>query len=99
MNLKTWSEITPGTVNTEAGNALKNATGSYRRGRRPEFNESTCVHCFFCWYYCPDNAMITENDRVIAIDYDFCKGCGICVHECPVKNEPRPLVMAPEENK
>jgi Pyruvate/2-oxoacid:ferredoxin oxidoreductase delta subunit len=25
--------------------------------------------------------MLTDNKFVI--DYDYCKGCGICAHECP----------------
>jgi Pyruvate/2-oxoacid:ferredoxin oxidoreductase delta subunit len=34
---------------------------------------------------CPDNAVIKlgEPGERYAIDYDFCKGCGLCVAECP----------------
>jgi Pyruvate/2-oxoacid:ferredoxin oxidoreductase delta subunit len=37
---------------------------------------------------CPDNAVIKldapgSDGRMYAFDYDFCKGCGICVAECP----------------
>ncbi len=33
---------------------------------------------------CPDNAVIKLGPgRGFAIDYDYCKGCGLCVAECP----------------
>lgn len=34
-----------------------------------------------------------DGDRKIAIDYDYCKGCGICEVECPVDA----IKMVPEE--
>ena len=39
--------------------------------------------CFNCWLYCPEACV----SRTIPpeIDLDYCKGCGICVEECPVK--------------
>lgn len=39
--------------------------------------------CFNCWLYCPD-AVITRTIPP-KIDFDYCKGCGICAEECPVK--------------
>jgi len=33
---------------------------------------------------CPDSA-VHEVDEVYVIDYDFCKGCGLCAYECPVE--------------
>jgi len=32
---------------------------------------------------CPDNAVIKLGDGQYEFDYDFCKGCGLCVAECP----------------
>jgi pyruvate ferredoxin oxidoreductase gamma subunit len=33
--------------------------------------------------YCPDAAIsMTDKDRPV-IDYDHCKGCLLCVEECP----------------
>jgi 2-oxoacid:acceptor oxidoreductase delta subunit (pyruvate/2-ketoisovalerate family) len=44
-----------------------------------------CFSCDNCYGVCPDNAVIKlgEPGERYAIDYDFCKGCGICVAECP----------------
>jgi 2-oxoacid:acceptor oxidoreductase delta subunit (pyruvate/2-ketoisovalerate family) len=44
-----------------------------------------CFSCDNCYGVCPDNAVIklgAPGERY-AIDYDFCKGCGLCAAECP----------------
>jgi 2-oxoacid:acceptor oxidoreductase delta subunit (pyruvate/2-ketoisovalerate family) len=43
-----------------------------------------CFQCDNCFGVCPDNAVrkVTEGHGY-AFDYDFCKGCGLCVQECP----------------
>ena len=47
-----------------------------------------CFSCDNCYGVCPDNAVL-KLERCAAqreryeIDLDFCKGCGICVSECP----------------
>ncbi len=43
-----------------------------------------CFECDNCFGVCPDNAVIKlgAGERY-EFDYDFCKGCGICVKECP----------------
>jgi 2-oxoacid:acceptor oxidoreductase delta subunit (pyruvate/2-ketoisovalerate family) len=44
-----------------------------------------CFSCDNCYGVCPDNAVIKvdDPDEPYVIDYDFCKGCGICAVECP----------------
>jgi 2-oxoacid:acceptor oxidoreductase delta subunit (pyruvate/2-ketoisovalerate family) len=42
-----------------------------------------CFNCDNCFGVCPDNAVIKHADGSYEFDYDFCKGCGICVKECP----------------
>jgi Pyruvate/2-oxoacid:ferredoxin oxidoreductase delta subunit len=33
---------------------------------------------------CPDNAVIKPtNGEGFRINYEYCKGCGICAAECP----------------
>ena len=43
-----------------------------------------CFECDNCFGVCPDNAVkkLGPGNRY-EIDYDFCKGCGICAAECP----------------
>ena len=48
-----------------------------------------CFSCDNCYGVCPDNAVLKLSDAAdanvngYAIDLDYCKGCGICVSECP----------------
>lgn len=42
-----------------------------------------CFECGNCQNYCPDAAIHVDEDGRLRIDYDYCKGCGICVQECP----------------
>jgi NADPH-dependent glutamate synthase beta subunit-like oxidoreductase len=43
-----------------------------------------CFECDNCYGVCPDNAVrkLGPGNR-FAFDYDYCKGCGVCVAECP----------------
>jgi 2-oxoacid:acceptor oxidoreductase delta subunit (pyruvate/2-ketoisovalerate family) len=48
------------------------------------FNCGICNQCDNCYLYCPDLAVIREkNGEMRRIDYDYCKGCGLCAVECP----------------
>jgi 2-oxoacid:acceptor oxidoreductase delta subunit (pyruvate/2-ketoisovalerate family) len=43
-----------------------------------------CFGCDNCFGVCPDNAVIKlDGTGNYAVDYDFCKGCGLCAAECP----------------
>ena len=43
-----------------------------------------CFECDNCYGVCPDNAVIKLGPgKRFEINYDYCKGCGICVSECP----------------
>ena len=53
-----------------------------------------CFGCDNCFGVCPDNAVKkTGIGKGYAIDYDYCKGCGVCVAECPCGS----ITMVPEE--
>ena len=69
------------------GEAGKTGTWS---NLKPIIDESKCIPaktgkeaCFICWLFCPEACI----SRIIPpkIDFDYCKGCGICMEECPVK--------------
>lgn len=43
-----------------------------------------CFECDNCYGVCPDNAIIKLGPgKKFAINYEYCKGCGICATECP----------------
>jgi 2-oxoacid:acceptor oxidoreductase delta subunit (pyruvate/2-ketoisovalerate family) len=43
-----------------------------------------CFQCDNCFGVCPDNAVRKIADgHGYRFDYDYCKGCGLCVQECP----------------
>ena len=65
----------------EAGYLVTKNSG-WRRVR-PVIDRDKCVMCLQCYLYCPDG-VISENNSKICIDYDFCKGCGICGKICKV---------------
>ena len=43
-----------------------------------------CFECDNCYGVCPDNAITKLGPgEGFAFKYDYCKGCGLCVSECP----------------
>ena len=70
----TFDEVVGG---LDASNALYEARRCLSCG--------TCFSCDNCYGVCPDNAVIKlgEPGELYEIDLDFCKGCGLCVAECP----------------
>jgi pyruvate ferredoxin oxidoreductase delta subunit len=91
----TSSRFTPGAVVTDAGNSVLYLTGGWR-SNRPVWREDACNNCMLCWIHCPDSSIMVEAREMVGIDYDHCKGCGICVAECrfdalEMQPEPDPL--------
>jgi 2-oxoacid:acceptor oxidoreductase delta subunit (pyruvate/2-ketoisovalerate family) len=53
-----------------------------------------CFECDNCYGVCPDNAVIKLGPgQRFRFNYDYCKGCGMCVAECPCGA----IEMVPEE--
>jgi len=68
-----FSEVNPG---------LSPASALYEAKRC--FNCGVCNLCHNCFIYCPDLAISARPDKQgYDINYDYCKGCCICVEECP----------------
>jgi Pyruvate/2-oxoacid:ferredoxin oxidoreductase delta subunit len=56
-----------------------------RRSARRCMSCGNCFSCDNCYGVCPDNAVIklgAPGEKYL-IDLDYCKGCGLCVAECP----------------
>ncbi len=54
------------------------------------FHCGDCNFCGNCWIFCPEASIQKAGDSEGAnglarfeVDYQTCKGCGICRHECP----------------
>lgn len=60
------------------------------RNIRPVLDAGACTGCLQCYLYCPDGCIFrparqtadAAGAAAVAIDYDFCKGCGVCVEVC-----------------
>ena len=91
MALKTWRELPIGSVVSEPGSASEYHTGSWR-SQRPVWNDSKCIKCGICYVFCPEGCVQQGEDGFFAANMDYCKGCGICAHEC----WPRAIAMIEE---
>lgn len=67
----------------KAGGSKANNTGVWRQVT-PVVDGEKCISCKLCVDYCPDCAIEVDGEGC-KIDLFYCKGCGICAHECPVK--------------
>ncbi len=69
----TFEEVVGG---LDEGNALFEARRCMSCGN--------CFECDNCYGVCPDNAVIKLGPgKRFEFNYDYCKGCGVCVAECP----------------
>lgn len=56
------------------------------RSRRPVIDRSRCRRCWWiCSTFCPDGAIQVDAEKRPIIDYQHCKGCMVCMHQCPAK--------------
>jgi len=67
-------------------------TGSWRT-LRPVVDAGRCKRCWWvCSTFCPDGAIAVDPDGMPRIDYEHCKGCLVCVAQCP----PHAIAAVPE---
>jgi len=105
--LNTWYYAdAPGTVRPKLAAARRTGTFEEVTGGLDEntalfearrcMSCGNCFGCDNCYGACPDNAVIKTGPGGpgdYEIDYDYCKGCGICAAECPCGA----IAMVPEE--
>jgi 2-oxoacid:acceptor oxidoreductase delta subunit (pyruvate/2-ketoisovalerate family) len=89
--LKQWGEL-PVAGALSPLEAAQPITGGWRTAGRPVLHLSNCVNCLLCWLYCPDSAIVLDGATFAGVDYDYCKGCALCVEVCPADA----LSMGPE---
>jgi pyruvate ferredoxin oxidoreductase delta subunit len=82
MDEWTSDEFPRGATIPVAGNSCEYITGGWR-SERPVRDDAKCTQCLLCWVFCPDTSVKVADEKVYDFDYDHCKGCGICAHECP----------------
>jgi len=65
-----------------------NKTGLWRTVK-PVIDYAKCknrgLKCGICRKFCPEPAILVDENGKVTIDYDHCKGCGVCSEECPLK--------------
>lgn len=72
-----------GTVEAPGRRNDKMVTGTWRI-TRPVLTPELCTQCMICVVDCPD-ACITLTETAVQVDYEYCKGCGICTQVCPTE--------------
>ena len=76
-----------------AANSVEVNTGLWRT-LRPVIDYQLCNKCWWiCSTFCPDGAIDVDQNNSPQIDYDHCKGCMVCVAQCP----PHAIASIPEE--
>ena len=83
IDLKCETSIYSAPTIHAAATSVKNKTGLWRT-LRPVIDTALCNRCnWVCGSFCPDNAISADADGYPVIDYDHCKGCLICLAQCP----------------
>lgn len=93
-----WKDLPLGGIILEPGTAKKYKTGDWR-SKRPIWDKTKCIQCLRCWIYCPDSSIKLKDGKVVGIDLDHCKGCGICAEECPAKPEKAIKMVSERKSK
>jgi len=82
-------EEVPAIIPSPVGENDGMITGNWRF-LRPVINQEKCTQCRVCDIYCPD-ACINPDPAGFTVNLKYCKGCGICWTECPVKGAITPV--------
>ncbi|MFX0091056.1 MAG: 4Fe-4S dicluster domain-containing protein [Candidatus Hodarchaeota archaeon] len=82
----------------DPGTTVANKTGGWRT-YKPIFISKNCRKCRRCNNYCPEGVVYLDEEKFPYADLAYCKGCGICAHECPGHKETgeKAIIMELEE--
>jgi len=85
-----------------AATSVQVRTGLWRT-MRPVLDKALCKKCVWvCGSFCPDGVIVAGADGYPDIDYDHCKGCMVCLAQCPAhafEAQPERAAMAAEGGK
>jgi len=76
-----WKELLVGCAVTDVGNAKNFCTGDWK-SQHPEWDNKRCIKCGICALFCPEACVHQQKDGYFQADLFYCKGCGVCAHEC-----------------
>jgi pyruvate ferredoxin oxidoreductase delta subunit len=82
--IQRWQDLALGCAVLEPGSASKLRTGDWK-SMAPALDESKCIKCKRCFIYCPEFCYTEDEEGFFRADLFYCKGCGICAHECPTE--------------
>ena len=77
-----WKTLPKGAVPYKSSKDYK--TGDWGVAK-PIMDRTRCTKCTLCHFFCPEGAITVRTDGYTEVNYDYCKGCGVCANECPVK--------------
>lgn len=81
LEVKSFKDLPVSPVSKPAKASMGAPTGTWRE-HRPVLDKEKCTKCELCWLYCPDGVITIDEDKYPVFDYEYCKGCGVCAHEC-----------------
>jgi pyruvate ferredoxin oxidoreductase gamma subunit len=79
--LPSWRELEKGCLVIEPGNTKQFSTGDWK-SQHPTWNDERCIECGICEIVCPEACIKRNKEGRYRADLFYCKGCGICSHEC-----------------
>jgi pyruvate ferredoxin oxidoreductase delta subunit len=80
---KGWREIAIAGICSKSSAGFM--TGDWKT-YMPIYDVEKCTKCLTCLMMCPEGAISWQPEKgKVEFDFGFCKGCGICANECPVK--------------
>ena len=94
MNCK---EMPIGSVIDKPGSSMEYETGGWRN-YRPVRDDKKCINCLICWVDCPEGCIKVADGKITEIDLKYCKGCGICAEECPLKDKAIQMIEEKKED-